>query len=64
MGDATVDELMEELERRSEDRLELLHVLDNAQMMQVTREAILAWIEDERRREREAFRSLGSQLAA
>ena len=58
MGDRTVDELMDEIEERAEDRLKLLHVLDSAQMMRVTREAILAWMEEERHRERERFGAL------
>lgn len=58
MGDVTVNELMDDMEQRAEERLELLHVLDTAKMMRVTREAIVAWIEDERRREREVFAAL------
>jgi len=55
MGHATVNELMDDVEQKAEDRLGLLHVLNNAQMMRVTREAIVAWIEEERLRERELF---------
>ena len=55
MGTMDVEELMDDMEQRAEDRLKLLHVLENAQMMQVTREAIVAWIEDQRARDRLAF---------
>jgi len=55
MGEVAVNELMNDMEQRAEVRLKLLQVLDTAKMMRVTREAIVAWIEDERRRERELF---------
>ena len=58
MGDVAVTDLMDEMEQHAEERLGLLHVLDTATMMGVTREAIVAWIEDERRREREVFGAL------
>jgi len=58
MGDVTVNELMDDMEQRAEERLELLQVLDTAKMMRVTRDAIVTWIEDERRRERELFSAL------
>lgn len=58
MGDATVAELMDDMERRAEERIGLLRVLESAQMMRVTREAIVSWIEEERRREREMFGAL------
>lgn len=60
MGDM-VNEVMDDMERNAEDRLKLLHVLNTAQMMRVTREAIIAWIEEERRREREVFGALSRQ---
>ena len=61
MGDVAVNELMDDMELRAEERLKLLHVLDTANMMRVTREAIVAWIEDERRRERELFGGMGRE---
>ena len=60
MGDDGVHALMNDFEERAEERLSLLHVLDTAQMMKVTRDAIVAWIENERRRDREAFQALAS----
>lgn len=63
MGEVTVDELMDDIEKRAEERLSLLHVLDTAKMMRVTRDAIVAWIEDERRREREVFGALSGRSA-
>jgi hypothetical protein len=59
MGDAAVLEVMDEMEQRAEERIGLLNVLENAQMMSVTREAIVSWIEEERSREREVFGALG-----
>jgi hypothetical protein len=59
MGDAAVLEVMDEMEQRAEERIGLLNVLENAQMMSVTREAIVSWIEEERSREREMFGALG-----
>ncbi len=53
-----MNEVMDELEEQAEDRLRLLHVVDTAPMMRVTREAIIDWIEEERQREREAFQAL------
>lgn len=61
MGNVAVNELMDDVEQRAEERLKLLHVLDTARMMRVTREAIVAWIEAERRKEREAFGALGRE---
>lgn len=61
MGDVAVAELMDHMEQRAEERLKLLHVLDTANMMRVTRDAIIAWIEDDRRREREMFGALSRQ---
>ena len=60
MGTTDVEELMDDMEQRAEERLNLLHVLENAQMMQVTREAIVAWIEEQRARDRLAFGVIGS----
>ena len=59
MGDAAVLEVMDEMEQRAEERIGLLNVLENAEMMSVTREAIVSWIEEERFREREMFGALG-----
>lgn len=58
MGQRSLDQVMEEIEEQAEDRLKLLQVVDTAPMMQVTREAILDWIEQERRRERDTFGAL------
>lgn len=55
MGERTVDEVMDKLEEQADGRLKLLHVVDTAPMMHVTREAILDWIEEERQRERAVF---------
>ena len=63
MGERTVDEVMDKLEEQAEDRLKLLHVVDTAPMMHVTREAILEWIEEERQRERAVFGSVGRGTA-
>lgn len=59
MGERTVDDVMDELEERAEDRLKLLQVVGTAPMMHVTRDAILDWIEEERQRERAAFGVVG-----
>lgn len=58
MQEQTLDEIMDEIEEQAEDRLKLLRVVDTAPMMRVTREAILDWMEEERRRERETFGAL------
>jgi hypothetical protein len=58
MGDARVLELMDDMEQRAEERIGLLRTLENAEMMAVTREAIVSWIEQERSREREMFGAL------
>jgi hypothetical protein len=58
MGDASTLELMDDIEQRADERIKLLHVLEQAQMMNVTREAIVSWIERERSREREMFGAL------
>ena len=63
MSELTVEELMDDMEQRAEDRLKLLHVLQNAEMMQVTREAISNWIEQQRDLERQAFGALTTGLA-
>jgi hypothetical protein len=59
MGDAKVIEVMDDMEQRADERIGLLDVLENAQMMGVTREAIVSWIEQERVRDREMFAALG-----
>ena len=59
MGDTTV-ELMDDMERRADERIGLLHALNHADMMLVTREAIISWIEEERSRERATFGALGA----
>lgn len=62
MGDQPVDELMDIMEERAEVTLKLLRVLDTAEMMRVTRESILEWIEEGLRSERARFRALGAEL--
>ncbi len=63
MGDASVSEVMDAIEDRAESTLQVLAVLDSAQMMRVTREAILSSLEDERRQERERFKALRAPAA-
>lgn len=58
MEEPAVIEMMDVIEQHAESTLELLAVLQSAQMMQVTREAILASLEEERRQERERFQAL------
>jgi hypothetical protein len=58
MGDAPVDEVMDAMEERAESTLQVLAVLDSAEMMRVTREAIVASLEEEQRHERDRFRAL------
>ena len=53
-----VTEVMDAIEERAESTLEVLAVLDSAQMMRVTRETILASLEQERRQERDRFEAL------
>ena len=62
MGDLAVDKVMDVMEERAESTLQLLAVLESAQMMRVTREAIVASLEEEQRQERDRFRAL-SQVA-
>ena len=59
MGEPPVTEVMDAMEERAESTLQLLAVLESAQMMRVTREAILASLEEERRQERDRFEALG-----
>jgi hypothetical protein len=63
MSELTVDEVMDDMEQRAEDRLQLLHVLENAKMMQVTRQAICAWIEEQQTIERQTFGALSAGAA-
>ena len=63
MGAASVEELMDDIEQRAEDRLKLLQVLESAEMMRVTRDAIVNWIEEDQRREREIFGALSRGAA-
>lgn len=63
MGELTVDEVMEDMEQRAEERMELLQVLENAQMMQVTREAIVSWIEEQQAIERQTFGAFSAGAA-
>ena len=57
MRESDLVTVMDAMEERAEANLRLLSVLDTAQMMRVTREAIVDWIEDERRRERRWFQT-------
>ena len=58
-GDAAVSEVMDAMEERAESTLQVLAVLESARMMRVTREAIVASLEEEQRRERDRFKVLG-----
>ena len=58
MRDAPVSEVMDAIEERAESTLQVLAVLESAQMMRVTRQAILESLEEERRRERDRFQAL------
>jgi len=58
MGEVHMQQVMDAMEERAESTLQVLAVLENAQMMRVTREAILESLEDERRRERDRFAAL------
>jgi hypothetical protein len=63
MGASSVAELMTDMEQRAEDRMGLLQVLESAEMMHVTREAITQWLEEDRQREREIFGALSRRAA-
>lgn len=56
--EAPVTEVMDAIEERAESTLQVLAVLDSARMMRVTRETILASLEEERRQERDRFEAL------
>lgn len=58
MRNAHVDEVMDAMEERAESTLQVLAALESAQMMRVTREAIVASLEEEQRHERDRFRAL------
>lgn len=58
MGEVPVSHVMDALEERAEASLRVLEALESAHMMRVTREAILASLDDEQRRERERFGAL------
>ena len=58
MGDEPVSEVLNAMEERAESTLQLLAVLESAQMMRVTREAIVASLEEEQRQERDRFQAL------
>ncbi len=58
MRDVPVSEVMDTIAERAEDTLRVLDVLENAEMMQVTRRAILASLDEERRWERDRFEAL------
>lgn len=64
MRDEPVDEVMEAIEQRAESTLEVLAVLESARMMDVTREAIVASLEEEQREERDRFEALRDLGAA
>ena len=58
MEDQAVSQAMDAIEERAESTLQVLAVLESAQMMRVTREAIVASLEEEQRQERERFQAL------
>ena len=64
MGDPRVSEAMDAIEEHSESTLQVLAVLDSAEMMRVTRETIVASLEEERRQERARFEALRRTAAA
>lgn len=53
-----MDEVMDAIEERAECNLQVLEVLETAEMMSVTRRAIVDSLEEEQRHERERFRAL------
>ena len=59
MEEPSASEAMDAIEERAESTLEVLAVLESAQMMRVTREAIVASLEEEQQQERDRFRALG-----
>lgn len=64
MGEPQLTDVMDAMEERAESTLLLLDALERAQMMQVTREAIITSLEEERRQERDRFRALGQMTTA
>ncbi len=58
MAETPVSEVMDAIEERAESTLQLLAVLESAQMMRVTRQAIVESLEEERRQERDRFQAL------
>ena len=58
MEDPPMSDVMDAMEERAESTLQVLAVLETAQMMRVTREAIVASLEEEQRHERDRFRAL------
>ena len=64
VAEPAVSEVMDAMEERAESTLQVLAALERAQMMQVTREAILATLEAERREERDRFEALLRETAA
>lgn len=57
-GEAPLRDVMDAMEERAESTLQVLAVLESAQMMRVTREAIVASLDEERRQERDRFEAL------
>ena len=64
VADMPVSDVMDAMEERAESTLQLLAVLESAQMMQVTRNTIVASLEEEQRQERDRFRALASTAGA
>ena len=58
MGEAPVSKVMDAIEERAESTLQVLAVLESAQMMRVTRQAIVESLEEEQRHERARFQAL------
>jgi hypothetical protein len=58
VDDLPVRDVMDAIEERAESTLQVLAVLESAQMMRVTREAIVASLEEEQRQERDRFQAL------
>lgn len=58
MESAPVSQAMDAIEERAESTLQVLAVLQTAQMMRVTREAIVESLEEEQKQERDRFHAL------
>ena len=58
MEDPPMSDVMDAMEERAESTLQVLAVLETAQMMRVTRQTIVASLEEEQRLERDWFKAL------